>query len=331
MRQKKITILLLLLGIIVAFVFSMMAGTVSIPLRALISYDASDASSVIIWQSRLPAAIMAIVAGSALAVSGLQMQTIFRNPVAGPYVMGISSGAQLGVALFVLTTSHLSVHWISDLSITIAAAGGALVLFSFISFIAARKHAPATILVIGLLITGMCAAVINIIETLLPDGALRNLLFWSFGSLQGITLQQIPMVTSIVMLALVTSMFYAGKMNVLLLGENYAQSSGIEVKQTVFAITTLTCILAGTVTAFCGPIAFIGLAIPHGARILMRTSDHRILLPVTALLGALFCLLCNILTHLSYGGLTIPLNAITSITGAPFIIWLLLKMKGDQL
>ncbi|MFN8310232.1 MAG: iron ABC transporter permease [Chitinophagales bacterium] len=320
-----VLVLIFLNGLL--FLLQLFTGNVAISPAVLLSPQSDDTASIILWQSRFPAAVTALVAGSALAVSGLQMQTLFRNPVAGPYVLGISSGAQLGVAVFVLLNAVFAVSWINDLSITVAAATGAFALFSIVLVMVSRHKGTATLLVIGLLLTGMCGAIVEIIESHLTDSGLRRFLFWSFGNLQGVTLQKLPILISVVAVALLASAWFIKPLNVMALGDDYAASSGVDVIRTRKWVTWCTCLLAGTVTAFCGPIAFLGLAVPHAARIFTGSSDHYKLMPVTLLFGALICGFCNLLSHIPVFGILIPLNAITSLIGAPFVIWLLLKMK----
>lgn len=339
MRFSRTTIFALLMVLAVAvFLLQLVLGSVSIPFSDVVSIlsgsdIANEAWRNIIIESRLPGALAALFAGAGLSVSGLQMQTMFRNPVAGPYVLGISAGASFGVAIFILAASAFGlseVHLFSSWSIIIAAAAGAILIF-FINFlISFRLNDVVAILIIGLMIGGGISALIEILQSLSSNEALKSYVLWSFGSFRYVNLSQIFYLASIVMIGVVFSFFLSKPLNLLLLGDTYATSSGLNIQTAKIQLVLCTSILAGSITAFCGPIGFVGLAVPHLARAVFKTADHKILTPACALTGAVICGLCNVLAATPGSDYVLPVNAITSLLGAPVVIWIILKQHKLQ-
>lgn len=319
------TLLLLLLAI------DMMVGSVSIAARdvvaALTGGDCDSITRKIVLDIRLMKAIVAILAGAALTVSGLQMQTLFRNPLAGPYVLGVSSGASLGVALFILGAPLLGVASSSTLS-TLGIAGaawvGAAAVLAMVAVVSRRIKDIMVILILGMMVGSAVSAIVQILQYLSHEEALKSFVVWTMGSLGDVTSQQLWLVMPAVIIGLIISVAVIKPLNLLLLGEAYARTMGLNILRTRSLILLSTTLLAGTITAFCGPIGFIGLAIPHLARILFTDADHRILMPAAALVGAVTLLLCDIVSKL----LTLPINTITALLGIPIVVWVVIRNKN---
>lgn len=311
------------------FVMDLAVGSTSIPLRdvwsALTGGDCPESTSRIVINIRLVKAIVAFIAGLAVSVSGLQMQTLFRNPLAGPYVLGISSGASLGVAVFLLGAPLLGLTpTLSALGIAGAAWVGAAAVLIVIAAVASRIKDIMVILILGMMFSSGISAVVQILQYLSREEALKAFVIWTMGALGDVTLSQLwilaPAVTVGMLLAVVT----IKPLNLLLFGEEYARSMGLDLKRSRGLLFLSTTLLAGTVTAFCGPIGFVGLAIPHVARMIWHTSDHRTLIPATVLLGGCVMLACDIASKM----LTLPINAITALLGIPVVIYIVFKYKG---
>ena len=319
------TLLLLLLAI------DMMVGSVSIAARdvvaALTGGDCDPITRKIVLDIRLMKAIVAILAGAALTVSGLQMQTLFRNPLAGPYVLGVSSGASLGVALFILGAPLLGVASSSTLS-TLGIAGaawvGAAAVLAMVAVVSRRIKDIMVILILGMMVGSAVSAIVQILQYLSHEEALKSFVVWTMGSLGDVTSQQLWLVMPAVIIGLIISVAVIKPLNLLLLGEAYARTMGLNILRTRSLILLSTTLLAGTITAFCGPIGFIGLAIPHLARILFADADHRVLMPAAALVGAVTLLLCDIVSKL----LTLPINTITALLGIPIVVWVVIRNKN---
>jgi iron complex transport system permease protein len=321
---------------LLAFVAQLLIGSVKIPFSQVVAilsgnHIDNEAWTNIVIQSRLPGALAALFAGAGLSISGLQMQTLFRNPVAGPYVLGISSGANLGVAVFILAASAFGLapqtHIISGWGIIIAASLGATAIFLIIFMLSFRLNDVVAILIIGLMIGGGINAVIEIMQSFSSSEALKSYIMWSFGSFRYVSLAQIFYLVTIVTIGCAFSFFLSKPLNLLLLGDTYATSSGLSLRPAKVMVVLCTSLLAGSITAFCGPIGFVGLAVPHVARAIFKTSDHKILTPACIILGAAICCLCNVLASSPGSDYILPVNAITSLLGAPVVIWIILKQK----
>ena len=268
--------------------------------------------------------LTAIMAGMALSVSGLMMQTLFRNPLAGPYILGVSSGAGLGVALVTIGGMSLGLTLgATNLFITSAAIAGSMLTLLLVLLIARRVKDNVSLLIVGMMIGSIASAFVNILQTFANPDALKLFITWTFGSLSSVGWSEIRVMVPIIIVGMFCAVCLIKKLDGLRLGENYAQGLGISVDRTRFLIVVATGLLAGGVTVFCGPVAFIGVAVPHIARGLLRTSAHRLTLPATALVGADLLLICDMLCSL--GTYPLPVSTMSALFGAPVIIWILLK------
>ena len=332
MKSRSTTLFIALsLLLVILFVIDLLIGSVHIPLRdilsALFGGDVDASTRLIVLDIRLIKAVVAVLAGVALSVSGLQMQTLFRNPLAGPYVLGISSGASLGVAIFILGMPLLGVATNSTLS-SIGTAGaawlGAALILAFVASVSTRIKDIMVILILGMMISSGVSAVVQILQYLSNEEALKSFVIWTMGSLGDVTSSQLMLLLPAVLIGLVVSVAVIKPLNLLLLGEQYARTMGLNVRRSRYLIFLSTTLLAGTVTAFCGPIGFVGLAIPHIARMLFCNADHRVLLPATALCGAVILLGCDIISK----WLTLPINTVTALLGIPVVIWVVIRNKS---
>jgi len=336
--HKKYTkqFVLLLLLVIVIWFMNISFGSVSIPFLDIFYIIIGDDSIKESWQTiildfRIPKAVTAIMVGSGLSISGLLMQTLFRNPLAGPFVLGISSGASLGVALLILGSSvfggiFLSISF-SNWAIAIAASLGSFLVLSAVIIAANKVRNTMSILIIGLMFGSFTAAIISVLSYFSEAQEIQQYVFWSFGSLGNLSWDELAIFFAIYILGVLGVFTIIKPLNSLLLGENYAKSLGVNVKQSRIIILVITSLLTGVITAFSGPIAFIGLAVPHVAKLIFTTSNHKILIPATALTGALVLLVCDIIAQVPTSEFTLPINAITSLFGAPIVIWLLIRKK----
>ena len=316
---------------VVLFAIDMMVGSVGISAgevwAAITGGECDPIKAKIIIDVRLIKAIVAILAGAALAVSGLQMQTLFRNPLAGPYVLGVSSGASLGVALFILGAPLLGVassSLLSSLGVAGAAWIGSALVLALVGAVSQRIKDIMVILILGMMIGSAVSAVVQILQYMSHEEALKSFVVWTMGSLGDVTTSQLWLVAPAIIAGLVLSVAVIKPMNLMLLGEAYARTMGLNIRRTRSLILLSTTLLAGTVTAFCGPVGFIGLAIPHLARIIFQEADHRVLLPATALSGAISLLLCDIVSKL----LTLPVNTVTALLGIPIVVWVVVRNKN---
>ena len=285
----------------------------------------------IIQNYRLPKAFTAILVGSGLGISGLLMQTLFRNPLAGPFVLGISSGASLGVALVILGSSVFggvsAMLLISKWSIVMAASLGSFLVLLAVLLVSIKVRDTMAILVIGLMFASITAAIVSVLSYFGSAQQLQQYIFWGFGSLGNLSWDELAIFFLIYCLGIIISLASVKSLNTLLLGENYAKSLGLNIRKSRLAIIIATSLLAGTITAFTGPIAFIGLAIPHLTRQVFNTSNHKILLPAVFLFGAIVMLVCDSIAQVPNSDYTLPINAITSLVGAPVVIWLLVRKR----
>ncbi len=335
-KSYKLHFIILLLLLAIAFFINIGLGSVSIPfnetLSALFGGESSKSSwEFIIQDYRLPKAITAILAGGGLAVSGLLMQTLFRNPLAGPFVLGLSSGASLGVAFLILGAGifggALGGLLLSSWSLVIASALGSFLVLLAVLSVSFKVKDTMTLLIIGLMFGSVTAAIVSVLSYFSNAEQLQQFVFWSFGTLGNVSWQGIFILTLCVFLGLLLSFISIKPLNALLLGENYAKSMGINIKKTTLFIILATSLLAGSITAFAGPIAFVGLAVPHLTRQYFTTSNHLILLPAVLISGAILMLVCDTVAQLPFTEFTLPINAITSLIGAPVVIWLLVRKR----
>ena len=323
MRSRSVLLFTALAALtLFLFLLDLAVGAVPVPLgdvwAALTGGDCPRATAKIILNIRLIKAVVALLAGAALSVSGLQMQTLFRNPLAGPYVLGISSGASLGVALVVLAGVG------SSIGIAGAAWLGAAVVLLVIAAVGHRIKDIMVILILGMMFSSGVSAVVQILQYLSKEEALKAFVIWTMGSLGDVTVPQLAILLPSVIVGLLLAVWTIKPLNLLLFGEEYAVTMGLNIRRSRGLLFLSTTLLAGTVTAFCGPIGFIGLAMPHVARMLFREADHRVLLPGTLLSGAAVLLLCDIVSKM----FTLPVNAITALLGIPIVVWVVLRNKS---
>ena len=332
--KRRNTILFILLGVATV---DLAVGSEPIPLervwRGLFgSADvASEPWANIVRVFRLPKAVMALLAGAALSSVGLQMQTLFRNPLAGPYVLGVSAGASLGVSIMVLGLPLLGISMSDPMVQNIGVAGaawiGSALIMAVVMAVTARIKNIMTVLILGMMFGSAASALVEIMQYLSPESALKSYVVWTMGSLGGVTNAQLQIVVPIVLVGLVMSVMLIKPLNILLLGENYARTMGLNIRRTRLMVTLTTVLLAGTVTAFCGPIGFVGLAVPHVARMLFREADHRVLVPATMLCGTTIMLLCDIATSLFSNNLTLPINTVSALVGIPIVVTVIFRNR----
>jgi iron complex transport system permease protein len=333
-RKQKVIFLILFLLLLLFILLDIFLGSVNIKasevFRALIE-DPSGATGTIVFEFRIPKAVTALTVGMALSLSGLLMQTVFRNPMAGPDVLGISSGASLGVAIIILGFhSGISVDSLRGLGnwILIAASWiGAGAVMILIMAVSSRVKDIMTILIIGIMLSSGLLAIVTIMQYFSAESMLKAYVIWTMGSLGNLTASQLNVLLICVVAGMLISLLSAKMLNALSLGENYASSIGLNVKLSRSVIFISTSILAGSVTAFCGPIGFIGIAVPHIARILLRTSDHKILIPGTIFTGATVMLVSDIISQLPGSDTVLPVNSVTSLIGIPVVVWVIFRNR----
>ena len=304
----------------------LVVGNTDIPVAdvwgALTGGACPDVTARIIIDIRLMKAVVAVAAGAALSVSGLQMQTLFRNPLAGPYVLGISSGASLGVALFILGAPLLGLTGsLASMGVAGAAWAGSAAVLLVIAAVGHRIKDIMVILILGMMFSSGVGAVVQILQYLSKEDALKSFVVWTMGSLGDVTGSQLVVLLPAVAVGLLAAVACVKPLNLLLLGEEYAVTMGLRVRRTRALLLLSTTLLAGTVTAFCGPIGFIGLAMPHVTRMLLADADHRFLLPAVMITGAAVMLVCDIISKM----LLLPINAITALLGIPIVVWVVLR------
>jgi iron complex transport system permease protein len=334
----KTKLLLLFLAILLLVVVNLMIGTVKIPVlsvcRILTGSDGeSEIWTNIVLSSRLPQTLTALVAGAGLAVSGLQMQTVFRNPLAGPSVLGISNGAALGVAFVVLLSGQLGgvalsrLGYLGDAAMSVAAIIGSLLVMMLIIWISNRVSGRSTLLIIGVMIGYLANAVIGVLKFLSPEEDVKSFVVWGLGSFSRVSGGDMVLFVVIMCLLLPLACLLVKPMNLLLLGDRYAANLGLNIRRARTEVIVSSSLLVAIVTAYCGPIMFIGLAVPHLARGIFRTSDHRILMPGTMLCGAVLALLCNLIARMPGFEGALPVNSVTALVGAPVVAAILFRRR----
>jgi len=335
-KHRKHIILMVSMLVLLALMFlaNLFVGSVHISISdILLAFQGKSTSTYnqIILDFRIPKALTAIVAGAALSVCGLQMQTVFRNPLSGPDVLGISSGASLGVALLVLgfssffTTSLFTLF--GSWTIAIVAWLGAAGVLLLILLVSTRVRDIMTILILGILFAGATSSIVTILQYFSSESMLKSFVVWTMGSLGGVTSTQLNVLIPSVLAGLIITSLTVKQLDVLLLGEKYSASMGVNVQMTRVLVFLSTSILAGSITAFCGPIGFVGIAVPHLSRMVFQTSSHKVLFPATILIGATVMLFSDIIAQMPGASFTLPINAVTSILGIPVIVWIILKNK----
>ncbi len=330
--RSRITILFIVLSVLtfVLFLADLAWGSIHISFRDIIKVFAGNASgeinSEILLNFRIPKAMTAILAGASLSVAGLLMQTLFRNPLADPYILGVSSGASLGVAVITMASAFLPVAFVSSgWSMVLAAVIGAALVLLLVVGVSFRVQSAVSLLIVGIMFGTIAGSIVSVIQNFSNPDAIKLFVMWTFGSLSAVTWTYMQVLLPVSLVGLGLAFYLQKKLDGLLLGENYARGLGISILQTRFLIVIATGLLAGGITAFTGPIAFVGVAIPHIARGIFRTSTHKILLPGSMLCGASLLLICDIITQIP--AYTIPINTISSLFGAPIILWIILKRK----
>ena len=340
MRRTLPLIVILLVSIVVLTIVNLLLGTVRIPVgdvcRILLGDDSNEIWANIVWKSRLPQALTAIMAGAGLAVSGLQMQTVFRNPLAGPSVLGISNGSALGVAVVVLLSGRLGgvalsrLGYLGDAAISVAAILGALAVMMLIMWISQKVKGNVTLLIIGVMIGYLANAIIGVLKFLSPEEDVKAFVVWGLGSFSRVSGDEMVLFVVLMCLLLPLACLLVKSMNLLLLGDRYAANLGLNIHRSRLLVIMSSGILVAIVTAYCGPIMFIGLAVPHLARAIFRSSDHRVLMPATMLCGAALALVCNLIARMPGFEGALPVNSVTALVGAPVIAAVLFRRRKDE-
>lgn len=337
MRKETKIILVIFLVLIISVLFNISLGSVSIPLKDILTSVFKGESSkgtwtYIILEYRLPKAMTSIMVGSGLGISGLLMQTFFRNPLAGPYVLGLSSGAGLGVALLLMGSSLLGLGlsssvWFSKTAIIAASSLGSVLVMLAILITSAKIKDSMALLIIGLMFASLTGAVVNVLSYFSTSDELQQFVFWSLGSLGDLSWVEVCILAVFWGIGLILCLFLIKPLDALLIGESYAKSLGVNIKFLRYLTVIATCILTGSITAFAGPIAFVGLAIPHLMRLVLKTNQHLVMIPAVSFGGAFIMLICDSISQLPGSDYTLPINAVTSFLGAPVVIWLIMKSR----
>ena len=341
-RSVSVYMLLLVATIGVLFLLNLFLGSVHIPMRSIwnILWGVDGTESIIwqniIWKSRVPQALTALVAGAGLAVSGLQMQTVFRNPLAGPSVLGISSGASLGVAFVVILSGSIGgialsrLGFMGEIALTIAAIVGALSIMVLIVYVSQKVHGNVTLLIIGVMIGYVANAVIGVLKFFSVEEDIRAYVIWGLGSFARVSGNQVTVFICMMAVLLPLSFLLIKTLNLLLLGDAYARNLGLNIKRARLQVIACSGVLVAIVTAYCGPITFLGLAVPHLCRGIFRTSDHRVLMPASLLAGAALALLCNLIARMPGFEGALPVNSVTALVGAPVVVSVLFKKRRND-
>ncbi len=341
-RPVAFYMLLIIASILLFFFLNLVLGSVSIPLRSVwnILWGTGDESIIwqnIIWKSRVPQALTALVAGAGLSVSGLQMQTVFRNPLAGPSVLGISSGASMGVAFVVLLSGSLGgvalskLGFMGEIALTIAAIAGSLSIMALIVFVSQKVRGNVTLLIIGVMIGYIANAVIGVLKFFSVEEDIRAYVIWGLGSFARVSGDQMTLFICIMLVLLPLSFLLVKTLNLLLLGDAYARNLGLNIKRARLLVITCSGVLVAIVTAYCGPVIFLGLAVPHLCRGMFRTSDHRILMPSSLLVGASLALVCNLIARMPGFEGALPVNSVTALVGAPVVMSVLFNKRRNEM
>lgn len=341
-RSVTLSMLLLVAAILILFFLNLLLGSVEISVKSVWNIITGGSGESEIWRnillkSRVPQSLTALVAGAGLAVSGLQMQTVFRNPLAGPSVLGISSGASLGVAFVVLLSGSIggvalsSLGFFGELALTVASIAGALSVMALIVFVSQKVKGNVTLLIIGVMIGYVANAVIGVLKFFSVEEDIRAYVIWGLGSFARVSGNQVVVFVCIMAVLLPLSFLLIKTLNLLLLGDAYARNLGLNIKRARLFVITCSGVLTAIVTAYCGPITFLGLAVPHLCRGIFRSSDHRVLMPASLLAGAALALLCNLIARMPGFEGVLPVNSVTAIVGAPVVIYVLFKKRHNDI
>ena len=342
MRHFNLWRMLLLVALIgLLFLLNLLLGSVAIPADSIGNILIGQGNEPvawqnIVWKSRLPQALTALVAGAGLAVSGLQMQTVFRNPLAGPSVLGISSGASLGVAFVILLSGSIGgvalsrLGIIGEIALSVAAIAGALSIMALIAYVSQKIKGSVTLLIVGVMIGYVATAIIGVLKFFSVEEDIRAYVIWGLGSFARVSGNQMMLFVSLMTILLPLSFLLIKTLNLLLLGDGYARNLGLNIKRARLLVILSAGILTAIVTAYCGPISFLGLAVPHLARAMFQTSDHRILMPSSLLLGAVLALFCNRVARMPGFEVALPVNSVTALIGAPVVASVLFKKRKND-
>lgn len=341
MKRPLIVFALISTSILVFFILNLVLGTISIPVGSVwnILFGIKEESIIwenIIWRSRFPQTITALVAGAGLSISGLQMQTLFRNPIAGPSELGISSGASLGVAFIILLsgsvggTALIKMGLFGEIAISIAAVAGALAIMIIIITISRFVRGNVILLIIGVMIGYISTAIIGVLKFFSNDEDVRAYVIWGLGSFSKVSGNQVYTFVGIMIVLIPLSFLLIKTLNLILLGDGYARNLGLNVKQARLYVIVCSCIITAIVTAYCGPIVFLGLAVPHLCRTIFVSSDHRILMPAVTLTGASLALFCNLVARMPGFEGALPINSVTALIGAPIVISVLFGKRKNE-
>lgn len=341
-RKDIILLTVILLTIILFFFLNLLLGTISIPLHSIwnIVWGVGNESEIwqnIIWKTRFPQTLTALIAGAGLSISGLQMQTVFRNPLAGPSELGISSGASLGVALMILLSGSIGgvalskIGIFGEIAVSFAAIIGAMVVMAIIIAISQRIKGNVILLIIGVMIGYIATAIIGVLKFFSNDEDVRAYVIWGLGSFSKVSGNQVYTFLYMMIILILFSFLLIKTLNLMLLGEGYARSLGLNIKRARLYIILSSCLLTAIVTAYCGPIVFLGLAVPHLCRTIFRTSDHRILMPAVMLTGSSLALLCNLIARMPGFEGALPINSVTALIGAPIVISVLFSKRRNEI
>lgn len=341
-RPVALYMLLIALLIFVFFLLNILLGSVQIPFRDVWhilwgDYNGNEIWQNIVWKSRIPQALTALVAGAGLSVSGLQMQTVFRNPLAGPSVLGINSGASMGVAFVVLLSGTIGgvalskVGIMGEIALTISAIIGSLSIMALIIFVSQKVKGNVTLLIIGVMVGYVANAVIGVLKYFSVEEDIRAYVIWGLGSFARVSGNQMTLFVSIMLVLLPLSFLLVKTLNLLLLGDAYARNLGLNIRRARLQVITCSGVLVAIVTAYCGPIIFLGLAVPHLCRSLFRTSDHRILMPASLLMGGAMALVCNLIARMPGFEGALPVNSVTALVGAPVVISVLFNKRRNDM
>lgn len=328
--RKSFAILLTLL--LFMFVADILFGSATLPLKDVVAALTGQSDDVvyreIILNHRLPKALTAILTGAALSVAGVLMQTFFHNPLAGPDVLGVTSGAGLGVALLTLASSAFSLSILTGWGPVLAAVIGSAAVLLLVIVVSARVPSAVSLLILGMMFGQFAGAIVSILQSVSNPDTLKLFITWTFGSLSAVNWEQMSIMASVISAGILIALLLQKQLNAYLLGQNYASGLGISIPRLRLLVIFVSALLAGTSTAFTGPIAFIGITMPHIARGLFQTSNHRIILPASLLCGAVVMLFCDLVSQLPGLKGTLPINAVTALFGAPLIAWIIIKNKG---
>lgn len=343
MLKRRDVILLCACLVLAALLFllNIFMGSVEIPMKNIISILMGNPENKIwgniVMNSRMPQAVTSVLAGAALAIGGLQMQTLFRNPLAGPSILGISSGASLGVAFVILASGSIggvalsNMGFLGNIAVTVAAFVGSVSILLLVVFLAGRVRGNATLLILGIMVGYTANSIVGMLKFYSVEEDVHAYVIWGLGSFSKVSSSNMPVFVGLILMGIVISFFLIKTLNLLMLGENYARNLGINVKRARLFIILSSGILTASVTAYCGPIIFIGLAVPHIARLLFMASDHRVLVPATAMTGVCIALLCNLISRLPGFDGALPVNSVTSFIGAPVVVWVLLRKRKSEI